>query len=139
MLRKRGGSFAFFITHTEKSSPASIERQMFSFPDGGGLPYVPEITLFGSMTVDECKMLAALINQKNGVRLTLPRDLDHQRFHGDTVTLSLDNLLNHLEQFVGNASQLPANAVVSMSAFFDYLRDEVYFKHKVVKNPPSPH
>jgi hypothetical protein len=119
MLRRGGGSFSFFITPKAVAQPNS----MFSFAEDV-VPYFLTITLFASMTMDECKMLATLLCSAKNCYMVLPRDFDHFRYHGDAVTLPFSKLNKHFHAFFGVP---PVGSYLSMGAFFDYLRDEVFF------------
>ena len=130
-MRRTTTSFAFFIS----SHPAPPAESMFIFGDGDA-PYSLNVALFGSMTIEECKMLATLITRGYGHRFSMrvPPDLEHSRFHGDVLILSFEELMKHFEGFFGKPESLPSRSVVSMGAFFDYLRDKVAPK-KAQKNP----
>lgn len=122
MQRKGRGSFSFFIKsqHTE-----FVDKPMFAFSSKPTLPpYLPAtVTLFGSMTLDECKALSSYLYLACGIRMRVPPDFDHARFHGDVLILSFSELINQIHKFFGHPGSLPTGACLSMSSFFDYIRD----------------
>lgn len=139
MQRKRG-SFAFFITSPSDLSAPSTPESMFNFKDGD-VPYQLDkltITLFGSMTIDECKLLSIMLRSIYGITMRVPYDFDNAFFHGDTLTLSLSSLAEYLVRFFGRLDKLPTNCVLSMRDFFEYLITEVV-PQKSQKNPSPSH
>lgn len=125
----------FFIT--AKKSPS---EKVYGYSDIEGLPCkkMPDVVLFGGMTQSYCKSLAVVIYHQEGVRLRVPTDYEYPGFHGDEITLSYADFIKHLEGMIGSLNHLPKDAVISMGALFDYLKEKLP-PQKVVKNPLTPH
>jgi hypothetical protein len=133
----------FFITRPreqgaspeKKSSPVKV----YGYSDESDLPCknIPDVVLFGGMTQAYCKSLAMAIYYQEGVRMRVPSEYRHPGYHGDEVTLSYAELIQHLKSMIGPFDHLPPGAVVSMEHFFDYLKKKVFSQKD--KNPLTPH
>lgn len=136
-------AFRFFITCPSKegaSAKKSPPAKVYGYSDEDGLPCkeMPDVVLFGGMTQSYCKTLSLVVFHREGVRLRVPTDYEHPGFHGDEITLAYADFIKHLKGMIGPLDHLPEGAVVSMSTFFDYLKEKIA-PQKVDKNPPTPH
>ena len=76
------------------------------------------VRMFGNMTAVDFEKFAKMVFDLKGNKMQIPRNIDDPRYHGAEILLSERQILTYLDRFFGDP---PERAVLSMSAFFDYL------------------